>query len=89
MPELDPAPIWLFDDEDEPQVCWVETTLSEDEARDKLKGVLCDEDGELGFRPTGDATKEWLSPADTHEERWAKCQPTDVNAREFWKVTVY
>ncbi len=84
-----PDPIFLFDDEDEPQTCWVEVTVSEDAARDQLKGVLCDEDGELGFRPVGAATKEWLAPADGHEERWEKCQPTTDDAREFWKIGVY
>jgi hypothetical protein len=83
------APIMLFDSEDEPQTCWVETTVTADEARDQLKGFLCDEDCKLGFRPVGDAMKEWLSPEDEHEERWEKCQPTDDGAREFWKIGVY
>lgn len=82
------APIMLFDSEDEPQTCWVETTVSEDEARAQLKDFLCDEDGSLGYRPTGGATKEWLCPEDEHEEHWKPSGPSG-SAREFWKIGVY
>jgi hypothetical protein len=81
-----PDPIFLFDDEDEPQTCWVEAIVDEDTARDELKGVLADEDGELGFRPVGAASKQRLRPA-SNPERWEKCDAP--GGREFWEIGVY
>jgi hypothetical protein len=74
---------------------WVETTVSEDEARDQLAEFCFDEEGETPHRPEGEpAVKVWLQPdpADTtpyeDEKCWIKCGSHDPGSLEFWEIKV-
>lgn len=78
---------------------WIEATVSEDEARDRLTEFCCDADGEMGFRPTGPAERKWLKPQielgseeyltalnEGYSVMWDAADPQSDGAVEFWEV---
>lgn len=68
---------------------WVETTVTEDEARDALAEFCSDEDGGTPWCPDcGPATRVWLKPQDEHAEYWGPCESRDPDGIEFWEVRV-
>lgn len=86
-------PVLLLDDPDE-EVCdelgWVETTVSEDEARDALVEFVFDEDGRPA-RPIGAAKRVRLVPGDGDYAigaLWVPARPDDPNALEFYEFDV-
>lgn len=77
------------------EIGWVETSVTEDEARDALAEFCFDEDGNAPYRPDcGPAVKVWLQPdpADTtpydDEKPWIKCGAHDPGSLEFWEIKV-
>lgn len=88
-----PGPMVLIDQPDDGYAetqGWVEATVSEDEARDWLKEFCCDEDGEMGFRPTGPVKRVRLASDGREDEyeRWTLAEDGDESAVEFWEVIV-
>lgn len=91
------VPIVLIDAPDDDaceEAGWVETTVSESEARDLLAPLCCDAEGERPHRPNfGAATRVWLRPRVRTDvgggepaEDWADAVEGEPNAREFWKI---
>lgn len=83
------APLVLVDQWDDKcceQWGWVETTVSEDRAREVLAEFCVTEDGESPARPTGPATRVWVRP-DAHGEVWSPCAEAP-DAVEFFKFDV-
>ena len=83
-------PLVLFDEPDD-ACCesrgWVETTVTEDQARDILAPHCFDDDYEQPCRPDCGAGKRvWLRPEDEYAERWGPCEPNAYNSLEFWEI---
>jgi hypothetical protein len=91
--EEESPPIVLFDDEENPEHCWVETSVTESEARDLVAPFCTDEDGESPFRPVGDAVKQWwraevmMGSDSQDDEEWIRV--AQGHGREFWAISVY
>jgi hypothetical protein len=71
---------------------WVEAIVDEERARDLLAEFCMDEDGDLGYRPTGPASRVHLCvedpEQDVEDQRWVPVKPEDERAVEFWEVVV-
>lgn len=67
---------------------WVEAIIGEEAARSLLAPFCCDEDGETGVRPSGQATRVLLSPdgpVDDESTLWDTYDPPGPDARWFWQ----
>jgi hypothetical protein len=71
---------------------WVEATVTEDQARDALTEFCMTEDGEMGYRPTGPAKREWLMleepKPNAEDEMWVEAPANGPGAVEFWAIVV-
>lgn len=68
---------------------WVETTVSEGQARDLLVPFCFDGEEDSPVRPCGEARRVWLRVTEpgphADEDRWYACESTDSGAREFYE----
>jgi hypothetical protein len=71
---------------------WVETVVTEDEARNLLAEWCMDENGDMPFRPVGAIKRVHMAPEkpgdETAEQMWHKSDEDAPGAMEFWEITV-